>query len=83
MTAREAATRGITVNAIGPAMTQTALTEDHLNDPGFRQSVEQMIPLGRLGEPSDVLGMVNLLLSDAGSFITGQTLYIDGGRTLC
>ena len=83
VTAREAATRGITVNAIGPAMTQTALTEDHLNDPVFRQSVEQMIPLGRLGEPSDVLGMVNLLLSDAGSFITGQTLYIDGGRTLC
>ena len=64
-------------------MTRTALTEKYLNEPLFRQSAEQMIPLGRLGELSDVLGAVNLLLSDAGSFITGQTLYVDGGRTLC
>ena len=83
ITAREAATREITVNAIGPAMTRTALTEKYINEPSFRQSAEQMIPLGRLGELSDVLGAVNLLLSDAGSFITGQTLYVDGGRTLC
>ena len=83
ITAREAATREITVNAIGPAMTRTALTEKYLNEPLFRQSAEQMIPLGRLGELSDVLGAVNLLLSNAGSFITGQTLYVDGGRTLC
>ncbi len=83
ITAREAAVRGITVNAIGPAMTRTALTERYLSEPLFHQSAEQMIPLGRLGELSDVMGAVNLLLSDAGGFITGQTLYVDGGRTLC
>ena len=82
ITAREAAVRGITVNAIGPAMTRTALTERDLSEPLFHQSAEQMIPLGRLGELSDVMGAVNLLLSDAGGFITGQTLYVDGGRTL-
>lgn len=41
-----------------------------------------MIPMGRLGEPEDLLGTVVLLLATGGAFITGQTIYVDGGRTL-
>lgn len=79
---REWATRNVLVNAIGPALTETRLTRGYLADPGFRQQAVSAIPMGRLGEPGDLVGTVILLLSNAGSFITGQTIYVDGGRTL-
>jgi len=80
--AREWATRTITVNAIGPAMTATPLTAEYLSDPEFKEKAVSVIPMGRLGEPEDLLGAVVLLLAAGGAFITGQTIYVDGGRTL-
>ncbi len=80
--AREWAPKNILVNAIGPALTETPLTRDYLSDPGFRRNAISAIPMGRLGEADDLIGALLLLLSSAGSFITGQTIYVDGGRTL-
>ncbi len=79
---REWAPRNILVNAIGPALTETGLTHDYLSDAGFRHNAISAIPMGRLGEADDLFGTVILLLSRAGGFITGQTVYVDGGRTL-
>jgi NAD(P)-dependent dehydrogenase (short-subunit alcohol dehydrogenase family) len=79
---REWAPRNILVNAIGPALTETRLTGDYLSDAGFRRNAISVIPMGRLGEAQDLFGAVILLLSPAGGFMTGQTIYVDGGRTL-
>ena len=80
--AREWAPKNILVNAIGPALTETPLTRDYLSDPGFRGNAIAAIPMGRLGQADDLIGTLLLLLSPGGSFITGQTIYVDGGRTL-
>ncbi len=80
--AREWAPKNILINAIGPALTETPLTRDYLSDPGFRRNAISAIPMGRLGAADDLIGALLLLLSTAGSFITGQTIYVDGGRTL-
>jgi len=80
--AREWAPRGITVNAIGPAMTETGMTARFLLDPEFRAQALASIPMGRFGTPQDLIGAMMLLLAPAGAFITGQTIYVDGGRTL-
>lgn len=79
---REWAPRKILVNAIGPALTETELTAGYLSDAVFRRKAISVIPMGRLGEAADLFGAVVLLLSPAGGFITGQTIYVDGGRTL-
>lgn len=80
--AREWAADGISVNAIGPALTETPLTENYLADPDFRSNAISVIPMGRLGTAEDLVGMTVLLLSAGGAFITGQTICVDGGRTL-
>lgn len=80
--AREWASDGITVNAIGPAMTETGMTGGYLSESGFRERALAAIPMGRFGTPDDLVGPLVLLLSQAGAFITGQTLFVDGGRTL-
>lgn len=73
---------GVTVNAIGPAMTPTPLTRELLADRERHAAALAQIPLGRFGTPEDLIGVAVLLASDAGSFITGQTIFVDGGRTL-
>lgn len=80
--AREWAPKNILVNALGPALTETPLTRDYLADPDFRRNAISAIPMGRLGEAGDLVGALLLLLSPGGGFITGQTIYVDGGRTL-
>lgn len=80
--AREWAPRNILVNAIGPALTETPLTQGYLSDPTFLKNAVAAIPMGRLGEVEDIIGATLLLLAPGGGFITGQTLYVDGGRTL-
>ncbi|MDA0305895.1 MAG: SDR family oxidoreductase [Proteobacteria bacterium] len=80
--AREWAPKNITVNAIGPAMIETPMTEGYLSQPGFREQAVAVIPMGRLAEPRDLMGTIILLLAEGGGFITGQTIYVDGGRTL-
>ncbi len=82
VTAREWAPKGITVNAIGPALIETRMTSGLLSDPDARAAALSVIPMGRFGKPDDLLGALLLLLSPAGAFITGQTIHVDGGRTL-
>jgi NAD(P)-dependent dehydrogenase (short-subunit alcohol dehydrogenase family) len=80
--AREWAPKNITVNAIGPAMIVTPMTEEYLTKPGIREQAIAVIPMGRLAELRDLMGTILLLLAVGGAFIAGQTIYVDGGRTL-
>jgi len=80
--AREWAADGITVNAIGPAMTETGMTGSYLSDSAFREQALASIPLGRFGTPDDLVGPLILLLAPAGGFITGQTIFVDGGYAI-
>jgi NAD(P)-dependent dehydrogenase (short-subunit alcohol dehydrogenase family) len=79
--AREWAQFQVTVNAIGPAMILTPLTEQYLRSTDNFDYALGHIPMGRFGEPRDIVGTALLLASQAGAFITGQTIFVDGGRT--
>jgi NAD(P)-dependent dehydrogenase (short-subunit alcohol dehydrogenase family) len=74
--------RGVNVNAIGPAFTDTELTRPWVERMGGQPRVVERIPMGRPGEPRDIVGAAIFLASDAARFLVGQTLYVDGGRTL-
>lgn len=78
----EWADAGVTVNAVAPGYTESALTQAYLSRPGVRDGMLEKIPAARLGTLDDVVGPVLFLLSDRASFMTGQVLYVDGGRTL-
>jgi gluconate 5-dehydrogenase len=80
--AREWASSGVTVNAIGPGYTDTDLTRAHLDKPGIREHYTSLVPAGRLGTVEDLTGAVLFLASRQAAFVTGQVLYVDGGRTL-
>ncbi|MCX6631228.1 MAG: SDR family oxidoreductase, partial [Candidatus Solibacter sp.] len=76
----EWAAQGIRVNAVGPAhvateMTQRNIAAGHINE----AKLMARIPLGRLAQPADVADAVSFLLSEQASFITGHSLYVDGG----
>lgn len=73
------AARGIRVNGIGPGLVHTPLTANALSADSVRKSLEQQIPLGRIGQPDDIGGAAVFLASDAARYITGQMLFIDGG----
>jgi 3-oxoacyl-[acyl-carrier protein] reductase len=75
--AREVGRRGITVNSVAPGYLETELSAT-LNDQQRRQIVNRT-PLGRLGTVGDIAPLVTFLLSEPASFITGQTLVVDGG----
>ncbi|MFF5497826.1 SDR family NAD(P)-dependent oxidoreductase [Streptomyces aquilus] len=80
--AREWAGNGVTVNAVAPGYTETELTRAYLDKPGMREEMTGLVPAGRLGTPEDVVGAALFLASQRASFVTGQVLYVDGGRTL-
>lgn len=80
--AAEWAGAGVTVNAVAPGYVETPLTVDHLSKPGVREDLVRLVPAGRLGTPEEVVGPVLFLASKQSRFVTGQVLYVDGGRTL-
>lgn len=71
----------IHVNALGPSLIITPGTVHIQNNPRLAEEYRAAIPLGRLGEPDDLIGACVFLASGASDFMTGQTLYIDGGLT--
>lgn len=73
---------GIRVNAIAPGYFATPLVADRLKDPEAFRSIIESTPLKRVGEAEDIMGVVVFLASDASNYITGQTICLDGGRTI-
>ncbi|MFL7807392.1 MAG: SDR family NAD(P)-dependent oxidoreductase [Anaerolineae bacterium] len=73
--------RGIRVNGIAPTFTRTPLVEGYLSDPDFYSALVNRIPLGRVCETADLVGIALLLASDASAMITGQNIFVDGGVT--
>ena len=73
------AAHGIRVTAIAPGPTLTGLTRASYSDPAARQATEALIPLGRLGQPDDLVGAVLFLAADESRWVTGSTLTVDGG----
>ena len=80
--AEEWAPYGINVNAIGPGYFETELTKKYLSDPAVRDLLLSKIPAKRFGVPDELVGTIIFLASEASSYVTGHTVYIDGGRLL-
>ena len=70
---------GITINNVAPGAIATPINHDLLNNAELLKKVTNNIPLGRMGEPEDVSGLVAFLASDEARYITGSTFYVDGG----
>jgi 3-oxoacyl-[acyl-carrier protein] reductase len=78
--AKELGSRNVTCNAIAPGFIETDMTTDLPAE--MRAYVEKTAPLGRLGTPADIAPLVVFLCSDSASYVTGQTITVDGGLTL-
>ena len=78
--AAEVATRGITVNCVAPGFIATAMTDALGEDQ--QQKIATQIPMARLGQPDDVAACVLFLASDEASYVTGQTLHVNGGLAM-
>ena len=75
--AKEVGSRGITVNAIAPGYIQTDMTE--VISENVKEEILSQIPLSRFGKPEEISQLVDFLISDEASYITGQTIHINGG----
>jgi glucose 1-dehydrogenase len=80
--ALEYAPRGIRVNAVGPGATVTPINRAWIDDPDKRRQVEEHIPMRRAGDADEMAGVTCFLASDLAAYITGQTIFVDGGLTL-
>lgn len=74
------ARHGIRVNAIGPGSIATEMLEQVMTNPDVRRTILSRTPLGRIGEPREIAAIAAFLASDQASYVTGQTIYADGGR---
>jgi NAD(P)-dependent dehydrogenase (short-subunit alcohol dehydrogenase family) len=72
--------KGIRVNAIAPGFFDSEMTEQY--PPGYLESQQSRIPVGRKGDPAELAAAVVFLASDAGGYVTGQTIAVDGGMTI-
>jgi len=77
--AREWAPFGILVNAVGPGLTRTDFSRPIWSNPDIAKHVESLLPMGRLAEPEEIVGSVLFLASDLANYITGHSIYVDGG----
>ncbi|EAQ02197.1 short chain dehydrogenase [Pseudooceanicola batsensis HTCC2597] len=73
--------QGIRVNTICPTFIETPLTAPFFEDPAFKEQVLSKIKLGRIGQPSDIVGAAVFLASDASALMTGSSVMLDGGWT--
>ncbi|HJA94686.1 MAG TPA: SDR family oxidoreductase [Candidatus Eisenbergiella merdipullorum] len=73
---------GITVNNVAPGVIYTDRNVEALSDPVYAKTVTESIPVGFYGTPEDCAGMVSLLCSEKGRYITGQSIYVDGGKSI-
>jgi glucose 1-dehydrogenase len=80
--ALEYASNGIRVNGVGPGATVTPINRAWIDDPQKREQVVRHIPLGRAGTSDEMAGVTCFLASDDAAYITGQTIFVDGGLTL-
>lgn len=78
----EWATYGVTVNAIGPGYVRTPLIAGLMEDNSFQETLRTQVPMQRIAEAEDLQGIILVLCSKAGSYITGQTIYVDGGWSI-
>jgi NAD(P)-dependent dehydrogenase (short-subunit alcohol dehydrogenase family) len=79
--AMELAPHAITVNGVAPTFVYTEMIRHVMENPEFRDKLLERIPLGRIADPADVVGPALFFVSPGSSFVTGQTLYVDGGIT--
>ena len=75
----ELGSHGITINNIAPGAIETPINTKLLNDPEKLNALLKNIPLGRLGQPEDISGLVAFLASDEAAYVTGTTFFVDGG----
>ena len=80
--ALQLAPEGITVNNVAPGVIDTDRNAEALSDPVYAQKVTATIPAGFYGQPSDLAGIVSLLCSEEGRYITGQSIFVDGGKSI-
>ena len=78
--AQEVASRGITVNVVAPGFIATAMTEDLADDQ--KTQLLRAIPMDRMGAGADIAGAVGFLASEAASYVTGETLHVNGGMAM-
>jgi NAD(P)-dependent dehydrogenase (short-subunit alcohol dehydrogenase family) len=71
----------VRVLAVGPGAIKTSINRAVWSDPVSLRDLLEKIPLNRLGEPEDIARMVVILVSDAAAYVTGRTVFVDGGMT--
>lgn len=79
--AMELAPHNVTVNGVAPTFVYTEMIRHVMENPEFRRQLEARIPLGRIANPKDIVGPVIFFAAPASGFVTGQTMYVDGGIT--
>ena len=78
----EYAKQNIRVNSIGPGAINTPINAEKFADPEQLKTTTEMVPMGRIGDPKEVGAVAAWLASDESSYVTGITLFVDGGMTL-